>query len=183
MAFLTCYSAIHVIFSSDKVEGIPMEFSCGIFEQIEENFIKLSSLCIINDTFKHIHCSKIASAILLCTRRNLDISPDWPQELVTLTTYEANVLLDLVEQIQSFSDTKRGSSPNSIMTSPCNTASTISQCTSEIENMSLQNNKDREPDSESIDDINTFTKNKIINDADKENTLPSPSSVTNFGVL
>mmetsp|Transcript_3997 Transcript_3997/g.4083 ORF Transcript_3997/g.4083 Transcript_3997/m.4083 type:complete len:335 (+) Transcript_3997:104-1108(+) len=169
MAFLSSYAAAGVVFRTDRIYGMPLDTYGFDARVIDKSFTSLTAMCIVDESFKSILCSKLASAILLYTRRQLKILPDWCPELVRLTTYESADLQSIVRKLMI----------------ACDDVDTVSiiECTKAAENLSLEQTG---PDVVSSDEY-ASPASKSLPEHNKENTLTSswdsPVSIIGFGTL
>lgn len=178
MAFITSYLAAGVIFENDRVSGAVIG-EHGIDKiAIEKSTTSLASMCVLDESFKMIKCSLLASAILFYSRRQLNITPEWRSELVQITSYESKFFIDIVHKIH-FACTGEVS----LVDSEC-PQSPMSSFISSTEKLCLQS--PGSPDSESSEEIENRSpgcavKTKEASILQNENSSwNSPLSVVGF---
>ena len=104
-AFLTAYASLGVLYKYDRLlvqqlyQQPPVHMLIDLEALVLKYFNSFSLLVTLDEAFKGYHCSMLAAAIVLHTRRILNIVPTWNPELIAITSYEAIDIVRLADKI------------------------------------------------------------------------------------
>ena len=144
-------------------EDIDLEF--------EKKMVNLSTRCLLNNKFKSLHASSIATAIIFEVRKEMNILPVWRKELTILTSHNPSTDRSVISALELIREMSSSVKSNTDVNNP--------ETCVELNNLSLSR-EDIKP--EDVIDFQTPDNNNKENKSIKEAML-SPVTIANLDIM